>query len=258
MTQQDFEYRNSHTVCPQLDFVNGGLNNVDLPPIQFTQFAFMSNPTRLDPGRLAGGAFGAVEGALHMASGDFFYGLGKTAASVIKMGSGVVDPSYVESDRQIQQAIQEWEQDSWRERFFIRDFVPAGGYLGDIVYEDGYDDFYTGQGHRIFENGDYFEGVFVDGRISEGIYLFANGVRYLGSFDDNLQFTGLGTLLYPDGSCYYGGFVNSMREGVGAMWYPDGVYIGRWSNNMRHGDGFFRSINTKFYDGYFENDQMVE
>lgn len=67
MTQQDFDYRDIHAVVPQLDFVNGGLDNVDLPPVQFTQFAFMSNPTRLDAGRLAGGAFGAVEGALHMA-----------------------------------------------------------------------------------------------------------------------------------------------------------------------------------------------
>lgn len=258
MTPQDFEYRVIHSVVPQLDFVNGGYDNIIAPPIQYTQFAFMSNPTRIDPRRMAGGAFGVMEGALHMAGGDFGYGLGKTIASVGKVASGFVDPNYVETDRVIRETIQEWEQDSWRERFFLANFVPAQGRLGDIVYEDGYDDFYTGLGHRIFENGDYFEGMFIDGRISEGIYIFANGVRYLGCFDENLNFMGLGTILYTDGACYYGNFVNSLRDGVGAMWYTDGVYIGRWSNNMRHGDGFFRSIDTKFYDGDFYNDQMVE
>ena len=38
----------------------------------------------------------------------------------------------------------------------------------------------------------------------------------------------------------------------------DGVYIGDWSNNMRHGEGFLRLANGKFFDGQFYNDQQVE
>ena len=90
----------------------------------------------------------------------------------------------------------------------------------------------------------------------EGIYIFANGARYLGAFDESLNFTGLGTLLYADGACYYGGFNQSLRDNVGAMWYTDGVYVGNWSNNVRHGDGFLR-VGDKFFEGEFVNDQMV-
>jgi hypothetical protein len=90
----------------------------------------------------------------------------------------------------------------------------------------------------------------------EGIYIFANGARYLGAFDDSLNFVGLGTFLYADGACYYGSFKQSLRDTIGAMWYTDGVYVGRWSNGVRHGDGFLR-VGNKFYDGDFANDQIL-
>ena len=32
--------------------------------------------------------------------------------------------------------------------------------------------------------------------------------------------------------------------------------MGRWSNDMRHGDGFLR-VEDKFYDGEFYNDQIL-
>ncbi len=257
MRQQDLDYRKKHAVVPQLDFLNGGHDNIVAPPIQYTKFAAMGSVTKVSGKKIAGGLFGALEGALHMASGDFGYGLGKTIAGVGKSASGVVDPGYVGVQKVVCETIQEWENDSWKERFFLTDFVPAEGNIGDIVCEDGeYDECYCGLGHRFFDNGDYFEGMFVDGRISEGIYIFANGARYLGVFDETLNFTGWGTLLYADGACYHGGFYQSLRSNVGAMWYTDGVYVGKWSNNVRHGDGFLR-VGDKFFEGEFVNDQMV-
>ena len=257
MTQQDLDYRKVHAVVPQLDFFNGGHDNIVAPPVQYTKFAAMGNITKVSGKKIAGGLFGALEGALHMASGDFGYGLGKTFAGIGKTASGVVDPGYVGVQKIVCETIQEWECDSWKQRFFLTDFVPAEGNLGGVVCEDGeYDESYCGLGHRFFDNGDYFEGMFVDGRILEGIYIFANGARYLGAFDESLNFTGLGTLLYADGACYYGGFNQSLRDNVGAMWYTDGVYVGRWSNNVRHGDGFLR-VGDKFFEGEFINDQIV-
>ena len=259
MTQQDLEYRKVHAVVPQLDFLNGGHDNIVAPPVQYTRFAAMGKVTKVSGGKIAGGLLGAFEGAMHMASGDFGYGLGKTIASVGKTASGVVDPGYLGVQKIICEAIQEWEADSWKERYFLTNFVPAEGNLGDIVCEDGeFDDCYCGSGHRFFDNGDYFEGMFVDGKIVEGVYIFANGVRYLGAFDDTLNFTGIGTLLYTDGACYYGQFNQSQRDGVGAMWYTDGAYVGKWSNNVRHGDGFLRLDDGTFFDGQFYNDQMVK
>ena len=257
MTQQDLEYRKIHAVVPQLDFFNGGHDNIVAPPIQYTKFAAMGNVTKVDGKKIAGGLGDAFTSALHMASGDFGYGIGKLFSGVAKTATGVVDPGYLGVQKVVCETIQEWEENSWKERFFLTDFTPAAGSIGDIVCEDGeYDEYYCGLGHRFFDNGDYFEGMFVDGRIMEGIYIFANGARYLGAFDESLNFTGLGTILYADGSCYHGGFYQSMREGVGAMWYIDGVYVGKWSNNVRHGDGFLR-IGDKFYDGEFVNDQIL-
>lgn len=258
MTQNDFDYRNIHAVVPQLDFNNGSYNNIVAPPTQYTRFAFMGNVAKVSGTKVAGGLFGVVEGALHMAAGDFGYGLGKTIGSVAETATGVVDPGYAMMQKEVCETIQRMENFSWQKRFFLSDFIPAQGYLGDVVCEDGeYHESYSGSGHRFFDNGDYFEGMFVDGRISEGIYLFANGARYLGPFDQSLNFSGVGTLLYADGGCYFGRFVQSQRDGFGTMWYSDGVYVGDWSNNVRHGTGMLRLDNGKFFDGEFCNDQVV-
>lgn len=259
MTQQDLEYRSIYGVVPQLDFFNGGHSNISAPPVQYTRFAFLRSPAKMDGGRLASGAFGLLEGALHMATGNFGYGIGKTFASGVNAVSGFADPHYLETDRVVSEAIQEWEQGSWRERYFLANFVPAAGCLGDIVCSDGaFSASYCGRGHRFFTNGDYFEGMFVNGRISQGLYILANGARYLGCFDESLHFSGLGTLFYAGGGVYHGNFVRSKREGVGAQWYPDGVYVGYWANDMRNGSGFLRLENGTFYDGTFYNDQRVE
>lgn len=257
MTQQDLDYRKEHAVVPQLDFFNGGHSNIVAPPVQYTKFAAMGNITKVNGGKVAGGIGNTLEGAAHMASGDFGYGIGKLFAGLAKTTLGVVDPGYVKMQQVVCEEIQKEEAESWNQRFFLTDFVPAEGQIGDIVCESGeYDEFYCGLGHRFFDNGDYFEGMFVDGRILEGIYIFANGARYLGTFDENLNFDGLGTILYADGSCYYGVFCQSLRDGIGTMWYSDGVYTGHWENDVRAGYGMLR-VENKFYEGDFENDQPL-
>ena len=123
MEQKDFEYRKVHAVVPQLDFLNGGHDNIVAPPVQYTRFAGMGSVTKVDAKKVAKGIFGAFEGALHMASGDFGYGLGKTLGSIGKTATGVVDPGYVGVQKVICETIQEWERDSWNERFFLMGFV---------------------------------------------------------------------------------------------------------------------------------------
>lgn len=256
MLEKDLAYREEHAVVPQLDFTNGGYDNIVAPPVQYSPYAALGSITKINGGQVASGVTSVLDGALHMASGDFGYGIGKLFSGVTKTATGVVDPGYVGVQKIVCDAIREWEEDVWAKRFFMKIFTPAEGEPGDIVCEIGeFDDNYCGLGHRFFENGDYFEGMFMDGKIFEGIYLFANGARYLGCFDENLHFTGLGVLMYADGTCYYGGFNQSQRDKVGAMWYTDGVYVGNWSNGLRHGDGFLR-VGDKFFEGEFYNDQM--
>lgn len=257
MTQKDFEYRKVHAVVPQLDFFNGGYGNIEAPPVQYTKYSQMGSITKVSGKKVTKGLFGVFEGAMHMGSGNFILGLGKVLKSSVDTVTGVVDPGYIGVQQAICESIQGMEETSWKERYFLRDFVPAEGNLGDIVCEDGeFDECYCGLGHRFFENGDYFEGMFLDGRISEGLYIFANGARYLGQFDEKLQFAGVGTLMYADGACYHGVFEESMRHGIGVMWYTNGAYVGHWLNDMRHGDGSLR-VDDKFFDGEFYNDQPV-
>ncbi len=259
MTQQDFEYREKHAVVPQLDYLNGGLSNIIAPPIKYSQYAHLGTITKVNGGKVASGVFGALEGALHMASGNFGYGLGKTIASTAKTATGVVDPAYLETQKIICSTIKEWEEISWKERFFIKNFVPAEGNPGDIVCEhDEFDEFYCGNGRKYLYNGDYFEGLFVDGKMSWGIYIFASGSRYLGNFDEDYYIVGRGMRMYESGNTYYyGESSQSMRNGVGAMWYTNGVYVGHWADDMRQGHGFLR-VDDKFYDGQFNNDELVK
>ncbi len=257
MTQQDLQYRKEHTVVPQLDFFNGAHNNIAAPPVQYSQFAAMGNVVKVDARQVASGIGDAFTGALNLAAGDGGYGLGKTISGLFKTFSGVVNPNYVQAQKTVCEMIQQSEEVAWERRWFLEDFVPAEGQLGDIVCDEGeFDECFCGHGHRFFTNGDYFEGIFMDGQIREGLYIFADGTRYLGKFDESLHFVDRGLIWYADGTVYDGEFVGSMRHGVGAMWYPDGVYVGNWSNNVRHGFGYLRQENN-FFEGYFDNGQPV-
>lgn len=259
MQQSDYEYRNTHGVIPQLDFVNfkNCYENITETQVQFSKAA-LSTSVKPQGKKILGGAFGLLEASVHMAGGNFGYGIGKLINSTVNIGSGIADPSYLGTGSSINDIIQECEKTAWKFLCFLREFIPASGNIGDIVFKDGScDEFHCGNGHRFFENGDYFEGLFEDGDIRNGLYIFANGVRYLGAFDDNKNMCGFGTLLYPNGAYYHGELLNSNRHGTGCMWYTDGIYFGNWSDNMRHGNGFFKDLNGKFNDGEWVNDEFI-
>ena len=62
---------------------------------------------------------------------------------------------------------------------------------------------------------------------------------------------GRGTMTYPNGCRYSGGFVNDMRQGHGKCWYPRdlGVYAGTWHENDKHGYGSMVYANDDVYNG---------
>lgn len=77
---------------------------------------------------------------------------------------------------------------------------------------------FTGQGTASYDNGDIYEGDFLDGiRAGNGIY------RYLKS-----------------GHRYEGGWEENVKSGIGKQIYNKiGEYHGYWENGRRHGEGVF-------------------
>lgn len=75
-----------------------------------------------------------------------------------------------------------------------------------------------------------------DCRNGAGIYVWADGSRYEGSFEGGLQH-GQGSIAFKNGARYAGGWHQGMRSGVGTAIFPDGrVKAGRWKENRFLGD----------------------
>ena len=65
-----------------------------------------------------------------------------------------------------------------------------------------------GQGVYYYANGDRYEGSFIDGKITgKGLFITCTGVRYEGDFLDG-QMTGYGIFTSLSGKQYEGHFIN--------------------------------------------------
>jgi radial spoke head protein 1 len=122
---------------------------------------------------------------------------------------------------------------------------------------------------------DSYSGEYKNGRRSgTGKYTFASGTVYEGDYVNNakvsprvlaLRFVtlltavvalqhGTGTMKYPDGSSYEGGYKMDKRHGQGVYTYANGdTYAGGWANGVKHGKGcyFFTATKCQFL-GYWE------
>lgn len=70
---------------------------------------------------------------------------------------------------------------------------------------------------------------------------------------------GTSSMVYADGSFYFGQFVADKREGVGYLRSPDGKisFTGQFVADRREGRGVWRDENRgESYDGHFERDKM--
>ena len=67
---------------------------------------------------------------------------------------------------------------------------------------------------------------------------------------------GQGTITFPSGSTYVGGFRNGKRTGQGTMTYSDGgKYEGKWKDGKQHGQGTFTFINGRKWAGEFRGNK---
>jgi len=67
---------------------------------------------------------------------------------------------------------------------------------------------------------------------------------------------GQGTITFPSGSTYVGGFRNGKRTGQGTMTYSDGgKYEGKWKDGKQHGQGTFTFIDGRKWAGEFRGNK---
>ena len=100
---------------------------------------------------------------------------------------------------------------------------------------------FTGYGTATYENGDIYEGDFIDGkRQGTGIYRYAKtGHRYEGGWDENVK-KNIGKMLYNGIGEYHGYWENGRRHGEGVFTYKNGdVYSGWWKYGQKSGYGSY-------------------
>ena len=100
---------------------------------------------------------------------------------------------------------------------------------------------FTGMGTATYDNGDIYEGDFIDGiRLGTGIYRYhKTGHRYEGGWDDNLK-KGIGKMIYNGIGEYHGYWENGRRHGEGVFTYKNGdVYSGWWQYGQKTGYGTY-------------------
>ncbi len=101
----------------------------------------------------------------------------------------------------------------------------------------------------------------IDGNCEDGygVYLYSNGERYEGYWNDGKQ-NGFGAYTMTSGDTYVGQFLNNAYNGKGTYsWAQDGCkYIGHWQNGNRQGIGTYILSDGNVISGVFMNDEMLD
>ena len=258
MNEEDEKYRQEHGVIKELDFVNfeKPLDNIKETEVQYSKYSSPQGGKKMGKGGIAKGIVKASFGLLGAVSGGGWYGAHMATEGVGNIITGAANYKYTgDIVKDVSETIKLYEKASWKFINFVKNFVPAKGNIGDVVFKDGTGgDAHCGNGRIFYENGDYFEGYVQNGFLKKGLYIWQNGLRYLGEFDELHRMTGMGTLIYTDGACYVGEQQAGVKHGLGYQLYKDGAYVGDWVNGLRV-DGVLRLENGKCYAGEFINDQ---
>jgi hypothetical protein len=94
-------------------------------------------------------------------------------------------------------------------------------------------DCYNGPGMINYQNGDFFDGTFLDGQIDKGTYIFNNGTKYIGTWN-NGQLNGVCEFFFNDGTIYIGEVRDGQFHGLGTSTMADGSkWTGTWNNGER-------------------------
>ena len=135
--------------------------------------------------------------------------------------------------------------------------LPHG--VGRMVYDTEIREGFWRNGHlegharAFFENGDFYEGMFVSSkRQGKGVYKWRDGRIYEGDYTDD-QRHGRGRFIYPEGHEYVGDYVDGSRSGKGKFTFSDGSsYSGAWESNLYHGYGEHKQAKGAYYKGEWQ------
>ncbi len=141
-------------------------------------------------------------------------------------------------------------------------------------------DCYSGYGLQKFNNGDFYEGFFKNGKFDGyGVYCHANGATYAGEFKDGMRngdaytyfadgtfgsaiysndkiVSGYDIVSYADGSQYTGNLKNGLFDGYGKLKFATGdIYQGTFVNGNYEGLGKFIYADGKVHFGYYSANQ---
>ena len=112
------------------------------------------------------------------------------------------------------------------------------------------DEKFPQKGIFLSNNGDYYDGEFVNGkREGEGKLIYANGNHYEGTFLGGLP-NGRGKLIQTDNDIYEGEWKNGKINGQGIRLHNNGdKYVGNHLNDVRSGKGLYLFVNGDSYNG---------
>lgn len=117
------------------------------------------------------------------------------------------------------------------------------------------DDMINGLGKMILNNGECYEGEFVNDKAEGyGTYVNNKGCEYVGSWKDNLM-NGNGKMKWKNNNEEYEGeFVNGRMNGKGRFMFKDGsVYVGEFVDDKIQGKGIKTWPNKMVYQGEFKD-----
>lgn len=129
---------------------------------------------------------------------------------------------------------------------------------GKIKYEFNVIDSNENVKEFIFDNGDKYRGEYNDEGVmhGNGIYTFKNGNMYVGELKMGV-FEGKGKLIYKNGDFYEGNWLDDNKDGLGKFTYANGnIYEGNFRLGYMEGKGKLSISNGNIYIGEFENGKM--
>ena len=97
----------------------------------------------------------------------------------------------------------------------------------------------NGKGTFVFEDGNKFEGTFLNNQPQNGTLHLTNGEKYIGGLVDG-QPNGIGLYTWPSGQKYEGHFSYGKRTGPGKYNFPNGdTYEGNFLNGSVQGNWIY-------------------
>ncbi len=131
-------------------------------------------------------------------------------------------------------------------------------YIEGGIYKGGFvDSLRDGKGTYIWDNGDYFEGIWSADRMVAGTFTYANGLTYTGTFTDGMFGSGSfdSETTFASGGTYVGDIEHALRGGKGVfVWINGDSFSGIWENDQM-ASGTYTFADGSVYKGTFKNNK---